>query len=216
MSNILSGIPEEALSKAEEAQCVASGDLAGLIEHTLREAFRYAKGCFQSKALSDGEILAAAYDGLLAASKNFDPARIRFFAYAKPYVRGALCKVRKSHEVVKKGGVVEPLPDYDAEIDDEQVELPSAPPKRDLPPHELPDFDAVFLREEWARLAPIFKRVLDARERMIIELHFLGGLNLREIADLLGVSRSDVQHAKQEGFKRVRNRLMELGRYARS
>lgn len=198
------------LTVDEEKHLVDTGDLTSLVEYNLREAFYYGKGCYQGKTLSEGNLLSAAYEGLTAAAKRFDPSRgLRFFAYAKPYVRGSFCKVHRDEDKMHQAGVLKE--------DADDVEENNYVPVRTgaLPLCEMPNYESIFMKEEWARVKIVLEQVLDARERMIIELNFIGGLNLREIADLVGVSRSDVHHGKQEALKKIRNRLMETGQFSR-
>lgn len=208
MKSLLEGIPEEKLSVEQEEALLRAGDRVTLIAHNTLEAFYYGQGTHQSHGLSDGEILSAAYDGLTAAAKNFQPGRLRFFAYAKPYIRGALSRATRANCVVKTVREAEPLP----------AEEPEEPEDNYVPPHTTvahhePDVETICLREEWTQIRPVLFKVLDEKERIIIELNYIGGLNLREISDLLGVSRSDIQHKRMKALKKVRDRLLENGQF---
>lgn len=209
----LAYLPTRRLTLSEEKEFVEAGDLASLIEYTLREAFYYGKGCYQGKSLKDGIVLSAAYDALTSAAKRFDPNwGLRFFAYAKADLRGALCKAHRADDTVNEVRVL-----WRDDKEDEEEENNYVPTRAgQLPPwSEAPDYQAIFVKEEWAQIKPVLEQVLDARERMIIELNFIGGLNLREIADLVGVTRSDIHHGKAEALKKVRNRLMDQKRFSR-
>lgn len=209
MSAILNGIPEERLTLEQEADLAKQEDKTPLVLANLREAFFYARGCHQSRGQDDGEILSACYDGLLSASKNFKPGGLRFFSFAKAHVRGALSKAIRSHDVVRKVREVEPLLDTDEDSED-TVDAPYTPEHRkELPACELPDFNELYIREEFAQIAPLLRKVLNDRQRMILELHFQGGLNLREIASMIGYSRAYVHIAKQTALKKIRNRLID-------
>lgn len=209
MSTILNGIPEERLTLEQETELASQADKTPLVLANLREAFFYARGCYQSRGQDDGEILSACYDGLLSASKNFKPGGLRFFSFAKAHVRGALSKAVRSHDVVRKVREVEPLLDADEESED-TVDAPYTPDHRkELPACELPDFNEIFIREEFSQIAPLLRKVLNDRQRMILELHFQGGLNLREIASMIGYSRAYVHIAKQTALKKIRNRLID-------
>lgn len=213
MSKLLTGLPMMRLTRAEEKILLEQNDLNTLIEHNLREAFCYGKGTFQGRSLSDGNILSAAYEGLASAAKNFDPDHgLRFFAYAKPYVRGSLCKVHRNEDKMHQAGVLK----EDTEDPDEENENNYVSPRTGASPWcKVPDYEGIFVKEEWSRVKPVLEQVLDARERMIIELNFLGGLNLREIADLMGVSRACVHHSRKEAFEKIRNHLMETNKFSR-
>lgn len=203
--NILEGVPEEKLTVEQETALHAAGDFDALVSHTLREAFYYAKGCYQSASLSEGEVLSAVYAGLTGAVKNFQKGRIRFFAYSKPYVRGALSRATTANCLVPTVYKTEELPIEDHEEDEESSYVPT---KRPGGSAETPEIEALCLKEEWLQLRPVLMEVLDEKERIIIELSYIGGLILQEIADLLGVTRSDVHHCRMEALRKVRNRLI--------
>lgn len=210
MKSLLEGIPEDKLSVEQEEALLREGDRVTLIAHNTREAFHYGQGTHQSHGLSDGEILSAAYDGLTAAAKNWQPGRLRFFAYSKPYVRGALSRATRANCVVRTVREAEPLP-----VEEPEESEDSYVPPRTVVEHHEPDIEAVCLREEWTQIRPVLFDVLDEKERIIVELSYIGGLNLREISDLLGVSRSDVHHGRMEALKKVRNRLMDNNQFSR-
>lgn len=208
--HVLDSIPEEKLTLEQETLLWHVGGKDEIISHNLREAFFYAKGSSQSRGLSEGELLGAAYDGLTAAMKNWDPERLRFFSYAKAYVRGALSRATRANCVVKTVREAEPLP-----VEEPEEEEDSYVPPRTVVEHHEPDLEAVCLKEEWLQIRPVMISVLDEKERIILELSYIGGLNLREISDLLGVSRSDIHHGRMEALKKIRNRLMEEQKFSR-
>lgn len=209
--NILDGIPEEKLLPEQEAELAQQEDKAPLVLANLREAYFYARGCYQSRGMEEGEVLSACYEGLLSASKNFKPGGLRFFSFAKQHIRGALMKACRTRNIVWKGREVEPLPDTEEDEDENDVNLERSSVRKANYDHpcDFPDFDEIFIREEFAQIAPLLRKVLNDRQRMILELHFQGGLNLREIAGMIGYSRAYVHIAKQTALKKLRNRLIE-------
>lgn len=210
--DILAGIPEEKLTPEQETELALQEDKTSLVLANTREGFYYARGTYQSRGLDDGEILAACYDGLLSASKNFRPGGLRFFSFAKQHIRGALMKACRARNVVWKVREVEPLLDTEDENEDEDnVNLDRTTVRKSDYDHPcaLPRFDDIFIREEFAQIAPLLRKGLNDRQRMIIELHFQGGLNLREIASMIGYSRAYVHLQKQAALKKIRNRLIE-------
>ena len=211
--NILDEIPEEKLTLEQEWRCAVDKDHEALTMHSLRESFFYAKGCYQSQSLSDGEILSACYDGLSKAAKRFRPNRIRFFGYAKADVRGSLYRAVREKVVLNKAGEMEELPAETGDDDDDKnVELPCSIKFAPVCSTQ-PEFDAIYVREEWAKLAPLLRSVLNDKERMILELNFQGGLNLQQIADMLQASRANVHHCKQTALKKIRNRLIDKKKF---
>lgn len=204
MKHILDGIPEETLSVEQEESLFTAGDAVTLISHNLREAFYYAKGCSQKGELTEGEILSAVYMGLTSAAKNFQIGRIRFLAYAKPYVRGALSRATTANCLVKTVRKTEALP-----VEEPEDEESSYVPPRRMVDCPQPDMEGIYLKEEWLQLRSLLFQVLDDKERAIIELSYIGGLNLREIADLLGVSRADIHHCRMEALTKIRAKINE-------
>lgn len=205
MSAILKGVPDSVLPE-QELQLVQRVDKEELILVNLREAFYYGKGCYQSRGFDDGEILSACYDGLKAAARTFRPGGLRFFSFAKPHIRGALIKVTRAKDVIKKTPEVEPLPEESADESDDVIETKI---RKEFPAHVQPLLSEFVIRDEFEQLVPLFRTVLNNRQRMILELHFQGGLNLQEIAALIGYSRAYVHLAKQTALKKIRNRLIE-------
>lgn len=219
MSKVLIGIPEDKLSTFEEDHCARRGEHEMLVMHNLREAFYYVKGCYQKRGspLDDGALLSACYEGLKSAAPRFRPGKTRFFAYAKADVRGAVIKTFHDLDIVKKVRVTEELPDPEQTFDDshEAHGTPAIPTLAKKMPEviALPEFDLICLREDWAEIAPLLRTVLNDKERMILELHFSGSLNLQQIADLLGTSRSDVHHTKQVALKKIRHQLINQKKF---
>lgn len=230
--NILEGIPTEKLTREAEDNLARDGSasaLEQLVLHNLREGYVYLKGCC-SRELSDGEVLSAAYTGLVAAAKIFEPDRIRYFSYAKPFVRGAASKARKANDIVPYWGEVRTLPGeegdpheyaeeghwcaysglYPGRIDADP-DIPRPTSKNSPPPSQEPAFNQIFIREEWARIEPTVQAVLNDREKMVLSLCFHGGLSPKEIADLLKCTRSNVSRIRQLALLKVRNALMENG-----
>lgn len=219
MSNVLLGIPEEKLSPKAEEQCAQQGDHEALVMHNLREAFYYVKGCYQKRGspLDDGALLSACYEGLKAAAPRFRPGMNRFFAYAKADVRGAVIKTFHDLDIVKKVRVTEELPDPEQTFDDshDAHDTPAIPTLAKKMPEviALPEFELICLREDWAEIAPLLRTVLNDKERMILELHFQGSLNLQQIANMLATSRSDVHHTKQVALKKIRHQLINQKKF---
>lgn len=204
--SILEGIPTEKLTVEQERDSTPED----LVLFTLREAYCYSRGCWQSRGLSEGETLSACYEGLQSAATNFQPSRGRFFSYAKAYVRGALSRAIRGNDVVKKS-TVEQLP-TETDDDEETVECPMPKPAY-IPPHTLPDHDGFVAKDEWDRLVPTLRRILSERARMVLELRYKGGLSLLEIANLLGISRAAVSYTELVALKKIRNVLMDRGEF---
>ena len=209
--NILNGVPEGKQTPEQELAACALGDKEALILANLREAYYYSMGTYQSRGLSDGEVLSACYSGLASAAKTFRPGSLRFFSFAKAHVRGLLSRTVRSNDVVHKVRDVEPLD----EIEHEEDEDPDSTYRKAVssPDGTAPDFGGIHMREQWKMIEPLMREVLNDKERMVLELHFQGGLNCQEIAALMDYSRSYVHLQKQVALKKIRHCLMERHRY---
>lgn len=218
--NILDGLPEEKLTPEQENALAVQKDIDSLnrlVEHNLREAFLYSRKCYSS--LEEGESLQACYDGLMKAAKRFQPNRIRFFAYAKADIRGALTRMARTHDTVRRGPKelvslnadnAEPLDDFDEHtIDTSKTTEPKSGAQKALLQSSVePDFDGINSREVWSQLEPAIA-ALSPEERLIIELHFKGNLNLREIGTMLRLSRARIQQVKHSALQKIKLKLVE-------
>lgn len=210
----MEGLPE-GLTPAEEEAAVKAGDRDKLVLHGLREAFLYGKACYSK--LESGEVLSSCYDGLKAAAKSFETGQIRFFGHAKPYVRGALYRAWKTRETVVKKGAHEPLPEPQVDGTGPEADPNYLPlyKEQQTEPHTLPDFDAIQMHDEWARVLPTVQKMLTSHQRMIFELHYRGGLNFREIGSLLKLGRAAIQYSHRTALKKIRIELMRRKSYSR-
>lgn len=211
-ADILAGLPEVALTTEQENTLALRKDddsLNVLIEHNLREAFKYGRACFSN--YDEGTVLSAAYDGLRKAAINFKPEQIRFFAYAKAYVRSALLRVARDNSLLKNYvKPVEALPDPEAQADAEDAADENDGRiyiKHPSPENVQPAWLDIFCHEAWETVRPVFEASLSAEERCVILLNFQGGLNYREIGAMLGVSRARIGQIKKEGLARLKFKL---------
>lgn len=215
MKDILAGLPaigSEPMDSSPET----------LALHNMREAFNYAQHCCRGK-LSADEIYSAIYEALCHAARNFKPGGIRFFGYAKPYIRGGLNKVWRAKDVVrnKKGdcGSKRGREEYHNEI----ALSTEAEGKEEI--HENsdgltgirlrekmesnvpicdPDIEAVQLREEYSLLQPMLLRLTD-KEQSVIALRYKSSLTFEKIGSLLGTSRADIQFTHARALKKLRH-----------
>lgn len=233
---LLRGLPSERLNPEQE-QLLArnlvrpdkevSGNVKQaarnlLVIHAMWESFFYARRCCRMK-LPDDEIYSLSYDALCRAVSNFRPGKIRFFAYAKVYVRGAICKAWKQKDVVKNSSSHESLMIEDVwstlQHGEERVDMEDGRygfcastltdwqqkfrEKKLFPDCEDPDFSTVHTHEIWSILEPFLKG-LSSREREVITMMYKQGLNLREIGDQLKVRRQAIDITHQRALKKLR------------
>lgn len=194
---LLRGLPTETLSSETEVSLARAGDEDSRNElalHNMREAFFYALAC--ARTLPPDEIYSLCYKALSAAARNFEPGRTsRFFAFAKPYIRGEIYRTFKRYKVVTKAETTE-IPVESDEPDDQFEAFQKATTVE-------PDFQTIMAHDEWASLKPLLA-ALKEKERMVLQLFYQAGLNFRQIGDLLNVSRSDIQATHANAIKKVR------------
>ena len=125
-----------------------------LVMHSLCEAIPYLHTVSRGQVEQD-ELLSISYAALVKAVKNYKPGGLRFFAYAKVYLRGELSRYWRDQDPVKNASLHE---------DKETESRPEPPALQDAP------YSEIDLREQWALLKPLLRSRLTDRERMVIEL----------------------------------------------
>lgn len=218
-STILRGLPAEKLTPEVEDSLSRSGELETLVLHNMREGFFYARHVCRGK-LPEDEVFSAVYRALEHASRNYKPGTkvgIRFFAYAKVYVRGALSREWKSKDVVKHAKhesldvparpTVQMMEKYDRDSD--YADYVAGDAKWEETDHADPEFELMHLHEQLEVLRPILKTELSDHERMIIELSYFGHYNFEQIGERLGVSRSAVQNGHTRAMRKIRTALLK-------
>lgn len=216
MKDVLAGLPAIGSEPTDSSP-------ETLALYNMREAFYYAQHCCHGK-LTDDEIYSSVYGALCHAARNFKPGGgLRFFGYAKPYIRGGLSKVWRSKDVVrnKKG-------DFSYSCESIQFDEPaqlaeelggSEPPegeggitetivlqKRALkipPPKTEFEIESVQLREEYSLLQPMLLSLTD-KEQSVIALRYKSNLTFEKIGSLLGSSRADIQTTHARALKKLR------------
>jgi RNA polymerase sigma factor (sigma-70 family) len=211
VKNLLDGLPEiGSLTREQEVESAPET----LALHNMREAFLYAHKCCRG-ALDEDEIYSACYDALCKAAKNFKPGRIRFFGYAKPYIRGALSQVWKTKDTMPnnknvRARQVEPLclaqegesEDVIEEADGITGVFRKEKYKQIFPTTE-PELDAIQARDEWRLVEPLISSVLTDKEQTIIALRYKSALSFERIGALLKISRQDVQLTHSVALKKL-------------
>lgn len=213
----MNGLPEEKLTPAQEdalakriqkSNKMDSESVNVLVLHNMREAFAYAYSVSKGN-LEDGEVLSLCYSALRKAAFNFKPAQIRFFGYAKPYVRGEVCLRFEDLKVVKHSEHL-PLTPEDMHGDEApDCETIQRDPEQSFPMPAVVDdhLPALYKKEDWERMRPIFSKLTE-QERMVLELKYEGGYNFREMGELLDVSRSATEATHSRALRKIRCELM--------
>jgi len=223
MSKILDGLPGEGtMSPLVEDQLATKiqqhqneEDKNTLVLHNMREGIRYAMGVSKNH-LPEDEIMSTVYIALSKASKNFKPGGIRFFGYAKPYIRGEICLLWKQKDVVKNASRHEsiegkpPLRRVNYFSDQEQeVEKVDEKDHRLDEDFVLPDYKGIDLREKWEMVEPLMNKILNERENMVLQLFYIGGMSFHTIGQKLvpKMDRPAIQHIHLRALKKLRTAL---------
>lgn len=214
--DLLNGIPKDKLTVPDEdklAREATEESLAKLVLHNVREAFVYARHVCRAK-LSDEEVLSAAYLALTQAVQNYKPGTkpgIRFFAYAKPYVRGVIFREWKSRDVVKNAKhesldvPAQPCPQWPLFSTEEAILDPDMKYECEPAGHCEPDFASIALHEKLDVLKPLIRSALSEHERMVVELAYFGHFNFEDIGRKLGVTGAAIQNTHTRAIRKLRD-----------
>jgi RNA polymerase sigma factor (sigma-70 family) len=214
INKLLEGYPLETLSEVDEGIMThAITQFKGgekraeaqrkLVLASMRDAFFYARKCARAR-LPDEELVSLCYAALVRAAARVNPGKGRFFAYAKPYIRGAVCRAWRSLDVVRNGGNAESLDANPSPNTDDGDDYDNNAGRLDSVD---PEFERIDLAEKWAIVEPLLKK-LSPSERVVLSLRYQRGLNFREIGDKLKVTRSATQGTHARALRKLRNALL--------
>jgi RNA polymerase sigma factor (sigma-70 family) len=196
-----------AIEKRLAAQIAAGSEHAvnELVMANMHEAALYTRSI--SRNLDEGTLISICYETLVRNAKRFDPSRQRFFAFAKAGLRGAL------YRNYNKETQHHPAPEVEIKsqkfvprVEGENGDMPDYEPINDALVAEA-DYQTIFTRDQWANIQPIVAQKCSDRERMVLVLNYLSGLNFQEIGHLLGVTRSAIQRTHWRAIKKLRHAL---------
>lgn len=222
-------IPDKPLSREEEnrlAKLNTEDSRNILVMHAMHEALAYAYRCCRGNLPQD-DLFSLCYDSLQSAAKNFRPNIIRFFSYAKIYVRRGIAQMWRSKDVVRNASLHEtgfepaskprdcrsmggergeddfmeqtdPQFHEDAHLEETFVEAGSVEP----------EFERIHLAERMKMVQPIIDRKLNDKERMVLDLFYNGDLTFEQIGKLLGVCRERTRMIHFQALKKIRCELM--------
>jgi len=202
--SLLDSLPKERLTQNEEFALAAQiqktptdQDLLNtLVLHNMEEGFRYTKGVCRSK-IADDELFSLVYQTLYRNAKRFQPGGIRFHAFAKAGLRGAVSRYWRTLNTVRNATEMITL---SVPRDEEEGES-------NFEPHVDAEFSAIHFRERFEFVKAAMKKKLSPQERMIIDLVYNQSFNFQEIGDLLGITRSAIQSTHAECLKKIRQEL---------
>ena len=192
------------LSREEEAKLARKMTTRArqtLALHSMNEAVRYASACAANVAkIPRDEIISLCWDALYKSSKAFDPNRgLRFFAYAKVWVRGSIVRAYRSRDTVRNSHKIFD-PDYcppAGEARATEIEQAHAvpSPRREAISRELLDLIGKLI----ATLRP--------RERFVVSMRLYEDKTFSEIAEKLKMTRTATQAIFCRAARRMRGKL---------
>ncbi len=195
MIDLLADLPDEKLSRKDEDRLLKKNPQQALLNN-MRESFLYGKKCCRD-VISDPEIFSLCWEALNKAVRNYKPGGLKFFSYAKIYVRSEMFKVCKSH-----GNHDESLDELnDLIIDQDDGVIPET---ATVPAN----FELIDLREKWDLVKPVIDEILSEQERMIVSLRYRTGWNFQKIGQLLRISRSAVQQTHANAIIKIKAALI--------
>lgn len=198
---------EEEFALAAKIQKTPTEDLLNdLVLHNMEEGFIYTKKVCRGR-IPDDELFSLVYKTLFRNAKRFRPGGIRFHAFAKAGLRGALSRywsglntVKNATEIISFDASV--LPASDLYEGTEKTNIVDFNGKV-----SDPEFSIIHFRERLAHVQSAMEIKLSAQERMIITLVYTNGFNFQEVGNLLGITRSAVQSMNAEALKKIRQAL---------
>ena len=196
----------KALSAKEERQCLeamAAGDRRArqkLIEHNLRLVAHIVRKYYASASDQD-DLISIGTIGLIKAVDTFDPDRgIKLSSYASRCIENEIFMVfRAGKKSANDVSLNEPM---ETDKDGNALTL------MDTLADETDIIEALDLKLKSRQLYRLVDRVLDPRERELIELRYgLGNrkpLPQREVARKLNISRSYVSRIEKRALEKLR------------
>lgn len=179
-----------------------------LVHYSMREAFLYAGKCGKGQ-LSAEQLTSLAYLGLCKAAKNFKPGQLRFFSYAKIYVRSEVFRNFREVSVVRNvdpGNIQSINADFRKSGDPTDVPVRPSNTNRTRGVASVDfGFDNINSAEVWSVLLPKLRKILSPKEYFVISGHYIDDMNFREIGDQLGDSRSWAQILHARAMKKIKH-----------
>jgi RNA polymerase sigma factor (sigma-70 family) len=177
-----------------------SAALNKLVLHTLSEAVAYAKQCARSLNLEEPEIVSLCWIALRSAAARYCHRKsrgIRFFAFAKQWIRGQIALELKQKQVVRNG---------------EQAVLSETEDTKPLvDTHVDPDFSSMECKELFDKVKPVLFDKLNEIEIAILILRYQSGFSFTEIGERIGCSRQSIQKKHVAAILKIRKELKRKG-----
>lgn len=239
MTPLIEQLPTEKLTAEEEIRLAArirrgSRKAANtLVMATMREALLYTRRT-GSNLIDDQERISLCYEKMMKIVGRFNPRKykIRFFAFAKPALRGQMKTYWKTKDVVRnatevisadylggwttKGHTHKPPWEWSRN----NPRLPFSPEDDKVESFRegitgevcQPDTDLICARDRWNEIEKLIKGRLTEKQRQVLILTYKSGLSFPEIGKLMDVTRSMVHSIHREAIKIIRDRVARDGR----
>lgn len=221
---VLNTVPAGPIKPERETELIKAGEMETLVLETMYEAFLYATECSKGQE-GESEIFSACYAALKKAAGRFDAKfNVRFFPFAKAFVRGELKLERRRLRVVR------PIKNKGKIDHTEYVTLPHYRVKDAMSPDSL---DANHLHEDkscqqdykprvgfeqereadtlqadrnqlWEEFSALVKPLLTKRAFEVVKLHIVDDLGWQEIADRLGYTREAHRALFEKTMRKLR------------
>jgi RNA polymerase sigma factor (sigma-70 family) len=222
---LIESLPKDRYDRSEEFALAAQiqknpneDALNDLVLHNMAVGFLYAKSVCRGK-VPDDELFSLVYKTLYRNAKRFRPGGIRFLAFAKAGLRGALSRywstlntVRNASEVISMAGDRSIIAAVSlmkiAETESTEITQYTQNIEVEYAPRVDPEFDAIHFRERMALVRAVMEKKLSPQENMIIDLVYTQGFNFQEVGNLLGLTRSAIQAIKTETIKKIRQAML--------
>jgi RNA polymerase sigma factor (sigma-70 family) len=233
--NLIDQFPKHRLSREDEARLLKTNPERVAL-HTMREALLYTQRVCRNRIPED-ERASLCYRKLMMCAKRFLPGGIRFFAFSKAGLRGAILdywtakkSIRNAKEIVsadwlggwdgpvKVRGMVVPKAALNHRINllptEEDSGKDDTSSRRELVTGEIsqPDIEGICIRDQWAEIEKLVAPKLNDRQRMILSLVYQSGLNFPQIAKRLDVTRSLIHAIHRDTLIQIRNIISDDGR----
>lgn len=219
---VLKTVPKGPITPERETALLKANDRETLIVESMYEAFLYATECSKGRE-GESEVFSACYSALKKASGRFDTKHgVRFFPFAKAFVRGELKLERRRLRVVRPANKnqrydflpVEKLPTelHDTpgdRLDANQLQLSKAfqhdfQPKVGFEQEVAAETDGVDRDQLWQEFVSEAIRLLSPRALKVVTMHVVEGLGWQEIADKLGFTREAHRSMFEKAMRKLR------------
>lgn len=225
--------PSTTLTAGQEKALLANGLHQDLVMTAIREALLYTRKCSYGK-IPDDALLSLCYETMLMSAKIFKPGRLRFFAYCKARLRGAVKRYWRSLETVRNAETVsldvespykpgfrrgssKRLGPIEVRTKPFVLERPtpiyededeSPPTMSDIMGGVVePEFEKMQLNDSWELISTAMRRYCTDQEKTVLYLAFKCQLSFEEIGDLLDISRQFASVTAKKAINKLRRAL---------